>query len=204
MSKYTENSIAEFQCRKLEAYAKQADPNGDQAKHIKLANDFVFGPEHADLQLFRSSDIFNNGSLVLTSMSGMYLRLSQRKSILNSISVVSIIYSSVPLEPLFKGVNQMHIHIHDQPDQYLYGQFESTTRFINEEISQNKSVIVHCKAGISRSATIVLAYLVRYGGVSLDRAYQIVSEKRPVIDPNPGFRLQLVQWETNVILSDRS
>ncbi|KAI9005968.1 protein-tyrosine phosphatase-like protein, partial [Gaertneriomyces semiglobifer] len=56
-------------------------------------------------------------------------------------------------------------------------------------------VFVHCKAGRSRSATVVIAYLVVYGGMSLKEAYEKVKQARPGVSPNLGFMLALLRIE---------
>jgi len=56
-------------------------------------------------------------------------------------------------------------------------------------------VLVHCTMGMSRSATLVLAYLVRHTNMSLAQALLHTKERRPVASPNPGFMQQLVAME---------
>lgn len=60
-------------------------------------------------------------------------------------------------------------------------------------------VLVHCQAGISRSATICLAYLIWSRRVRLEEAFDFVKERRGVISPNLGFMGQLLQFETDVL-----
>jgi len=52
-------------------------------------------------------------------------------------------------------------------------------------------VLVHCMAGISRSSTIVIAYLIVRRGWSFEKAYEHVRTARPTIRPNDGFMQQL-------------
>ncbi len=61
--------------------------------------------------------------------------------------------------------------------------------------------LVHCAAGVSRSATIVLAYLMKYHHNTLKEAFYFLIEKRPQIWPNEGFLLQLLRYETELIRS---
>jgi atypical dual specificity phosphatase len=56
---------------------------------------------------------------------------------------------------------------------------------------------VYSQAGVSRSATIVLAYLMTIGDYDLEKALQIVKGARGYIHPNPGFLTQLKRYHTN-------
>lgn len=60
-------------------------------------------------------------------------------------------------------------------------------------------VFVHCQAGISRSATICLAYLMRTNRVKLDEAFEFVKQRRSIISPNFSFMGQLLQFESQVL-----
>ena len=60
-------------------------------------------------------------------------------------------------------------------------------------------ILVHCQAGISRSATICLAYLIHARRVRLDEAFDFVKRRRQVISPNLAFMGQLLQFETDVL-----
>ena len=54
-------------------------------------------------------------------------------------------------------------------------------------ISEQRHVLVHCQSGISRSATVVIAYLIKHKGMSLIEAYEHCLSIRPMINPNDGF-----------------
>jgi hypothetical protein len=56
-------------------------------------------------------------------------------------------------------------------------------------------VLVHCRVGMSRSATICIAYVMRHLGLPLEAAQRLVREGRPVTMPNPGFQEQLLRYE---------
>lgn len=72
-----------------------------------------------------------------------------------------------------------------------------------EEISQlihNKDIVlIHCVAGISRSATIVLAYLMRYWNANLKEAFNYVRSKRRQICPNKKFMEYLIKEEVKLL-----
>lgn len=60
-------------------------------------------------------------------------------------------------------------------------------------------MLVHCQAGISRSATICLAYLMMKQRVRLEEAFEFVKQRRSVISPNFSFMGQLLQFESQVL-----
>ncbi|GFS70213.1 dual specificity protein phosphatase 3 [Nephila pilipes] len=68
--------------------------------------------------------------------------------------------------------------------------FEQSIEFIREGLQSGKNVLVHCKQGISRSAALVLAYLMVDRGMQLQEATRTVRRRREIL-PNDGFLMQL-------------
>ena len=58
-------------------------------------------------------------------------------------------------------------------------------------VDEKRKVLLHCAAGISRSATFMLAYYIAERGMSYTEALSFVKSKRKYISPNSGFRVQL-------------
>lgn len=71
--------------------------------------------------------------------------------------------------------------------------------FTEEARQANTNVLIHCMAGISRSVTLTIAYLMYHFGLSMHAAYQFVKEKRPAISPNLNFMGQLVEFEKELV-----
>lgn len=69
--------------------------------------------------------------------------------------------------------------------------FDTAAGQINDWLSQGKRVLIHCTAGVSRSSTAVVWYLVRYQGQSWDQALETVRRARPQANPNPRFEIPL-------------
>jgi hypothetical protein len=67
--------------------------------------------------------------------------------------------------------------------------------FINGNIAEGRSVVVHCGRGISRSATLVIAALMVKDGLSYRDAFDLTSRRRACIYPNVGFQIQLCLFE---------
>eukprot|EP00906_Rhabdomonas_costata_P019326 RCo028234 len=73
--------------------------------------------------------------------------------------------------------------------------FEGPLAFIQEALDQGGVVFVHCMQGKSRSASLVIAYVMRAYGMSLDDALAKVQELRSCVQPNSGFMKQLREFE---------
>ncbi|KAJ1028110.1 hypothetical protein NDA13_003558 [Ustilago tritici] len=76
--------------------------------------------------------------------------------------------------------------------------------FLDDARLRSEPVYVHCKAGKSRSVTIVIAYLIHALGWSLQRSYSHVVEKRAAICPNIGFVAELMKYEEKELNLTRS
>jgi len=102
-----------------------------------------------------------------------------------------------------KGLNRsyplkfeyMEIPVEDEPDENLLPYFEACIEFIDSGLSKKQAVLVHCAAGVSRSSTVVIAYLMRTQNMSFSDALSFVTDKRPIISPNQGFVKQLKLYE---------
>ena len=90
-----------------------------------------------------------------------------------------------------KGFTQKVIDIMDYDSENIIQYFGECLNFINGD----GKVFVHCAAGESRSATIVIAYLMWKKKMTFDKAYNFVKQKRSRIYPNFGFRQQLQMFE---------
>jgi atypical dual specificity phosphatase len=64
-------------------------------------------------------------------------------------------------------------------------------------------VLVHCLAGMSRSATIVCAYLLATTSMNTHETISFVRSKRSIIRPNYGFEKQLKEWEVKYFVATR-
>jgi protein-tyrosine phosphatase len=86
--------------------------------------------------------------------------------------------------------------IDDDRNENISQYFSKVHKIISEADVDNKNVIVHCAAGISRSATLVLAYLMIENKWEYEEAYLFLKSKRPIIEPNVGFITQLRDLES--------
>ncbi|KAK6171499.1 hypothetical protein SNE40_019676 [Patella caerulea] len=97
------------------------------------------------------------------------------------------------------GVETYQIHIDDVPSARLNVYFDCCADKIHQVACSGGKTLVHCVAGVSRSATICMVYLMKYYRVSLREAYLHVKKRRSVIHPNLGFWKQMVDYERTTL-----
>ena len=83
----------------------------------------------------------------------------------------------------------------DIPEYSILEIFDECCDFIYKTIKTGGCILVHCNAGVSRSASIIIAYLIKYYDMTFDEAFRFVKGKRSFIRPNEGFVEQLKTYE---------
>lgn len=86
----------------------------------------------------------------------------------------------------------------DSNKQNLRQYFEEAFEFIEEAHRAGQGLLIHCQAGVSRSATIVIAYLMKHTWMTMTDAYKFVKARRPIISPNLNFMGQLLEFEEDL------
>ncbi|KAJ8620744.1 hypothetical protein MRB53_029273 [Persea americana] len=94
------------------------------------------------------------------------------------------------------------IKVNDQPQENIRCHFYECFQFIDEARKGGGGILVHCRAGVSRSATIVIAYLMKTRKMNLVQALDYVQRRRPKIKPNEGFMVQLGEFENSLAGAD--
>lgn len=89
----------------------------------------------------------------------------------------------------------LYINVMDHSRMDILSHFDTSNEFIETALkTASNKVYIHCVAGISRSASLVLAYIMKTRSINYTDAFELVSQKRRVIDPNEGFVRQLVLY----------
>lgn len=89
------------------------------------------------------------------------------------------------------AVEYLQLPVNDNPNENISVYFNKAISFIESALKRNMRVLVHCFAGISRSATVVIAYLMKKCNMTFNEAYKFVKARRNIINPNMGFVYQL-------------
>lgn len=116
-----------------------------------------------------------------------------RLGITDMISVEIKPLQASDLAPTIK--RYLYINVMDHLKQDILSHFDTSNDFIETalKVPSNK-VYVHCVAGISRSATLVIAYIMKTRSMNFMEAFDLVKQKRKIIDPNEGFVRQLTLY----------
>ncbi|XP_043364326.1 interferon regulatory factor 4 isoform X2 [Dermochelys coriacea] len=97
--------------------------------------------------------------------------------------------------PMLEGVKYLCIPAADSPSQNLTRHFKESIKFIHECRLRGESCLVHCLAGVSRSVTLVVAYVMTITDFGWEDALSIVRASRSCANPNMGFQRQLQEFE---------
>lgn len=107
-----------------------------------------------------------------------------------------------PLSSLPKSTHQ-HQQQQKQPE-YIYvswdhnskltADLEFLTTLMADRTAEGKRILVHCQCGVSRSASLIVAYVMSQNRWGLHHAYSWVKDKSPAISPNMTLIYQLMEW----------
>lgn len=110
--------------------------------------------------------------------------------------ITHILTMAAGIRPLYKKEFKYKVvNIMDLPTQNILAHFDKAIEFINKAVTSGGRVLVHCFAGVSRSASTVIAYFMATRKMTFTEAYDYVKKKRPIIFPNFGFQRQLQEFE---------
>ncbi|KAL6809645.1 protein-tyrosine phosphatase-like protein [Trichoderma sp. SZMC 28015] len=120
------------------------------------------------------------------------VQLLQTNSISHVLSIGASPSSKVP------GVVYDRVSITDSPSSSIAKICDTACDIIETALQSNNGtgrILVHCSAGISRSPTVVTAYLIKHQNMSLRAALGQIVRARPQASPNPGFLRELRDLE---------
>lgn len=100
------------------------------------------------------------------------------------------------IDNFFPGMfDYLNIRVYDDEKTDLLKHWDNTFKYINKARNEGSKVLVHCKMGISRSASVVIAYAMKAFNWNFDKALKHVKTKRSCIKPNTNFLNQLETYQ---------
>lgn len=123
---------------------------------------------------------------------------ASQDAVIQNLHITHVVNASMDVANLFstKGVKYFNVSIKDRTDSDISVYFEPTFHFMEEAKRHPESrILVHCTQGVSRSATLVVYYLMKNRGWSMVTAMNHTLSCRGVAYPNLGFLRQLMSAE---------
>ena len=118
---------------------------------------------------------------------------------LTAFEITHVLNTAIELRdftyPDIAGLNVKHIVFEDDEEENLLEHLDDCVDHIHKAIGEGGNVLVHCIGGVSRSASVIVAYLVKYEKKTLREAYFHVLNSRRGVSPNLGFWKQLMTYE---------
>ncbi|XP_003744513.1 dual specificity protein phosphatase 8-like [Galendromus occidentalis] len=112
-----------------------------------------------------------------------------------NIAYVLNVSATCPKAKSISETRFMRVPVEDSHTEDLVQYFDRTFTFLDKVRESSGCVLVHCSAGISRSPTVAIAYIMRHLRLSSNDAYRYVKSKRSRISPNFNFLGQLLKYE---------
>ncbi|XP_043686511.1 dual specificity protein phosphatase 3 isoform X2 [Vespula pensylvanica] len=165
-----------------------------------------FDPERDDLEYYRAQQEIDCDEVypgiyigdAATAKNKSYLKMLGITHLLNAAEGKTFGFVNTGKDYYVNTtIKYLGLSLADHPTVDISKYFHTAASFIDEAVSSNGKVFVHCMLGVSRSATCVLAYLMIKKDMLAVDAIRIVREKRD-IHPNYGFRSQLAQLDNQL------
>ena len=100
------------------------------------------------------------------------------------------------------NIEYLTLNIRDNVSENIECLFFLCINYINDVKEKKGRVLIHCYKGVSRSVSIVIAYLIYLYKWSYDKAFDFVQSKRSIANPNIGFYLQLKTFYKRLTLDN--
>ena len=111
---------------------------------------------------------------------------------LKKLGITHILTAILGVQPQFpQDFIYKTVPVRDVESENIQKHLKETTEFIKDAVESGGKVYVHCVCGVSRSATIIAAWMMSKDGSTAEQAISQLQTRRECVDPNPAFREQL-------------
>jgi len=131
------------------------------------------------------------------------IRIAKNKLFFNENNINIVINCSKDIPFYSNYTENIRISVDDSLEDkdinLLYKYIPKAVEYINNNIIESKNILVHCYAGKQRSASIVVAYLMKYGNMNLkDSILAICSKREIAFTPGINFKKTLIKYEKSL------
>lgn len=174
--------------------AGQGDPKSlERLRDLLPGHGGQPGPEFNDIQcVLRTDAVARRGGLYISGGSAAI------EHNLDKIKATAVLRLGVKHPPLPHRFVVKMIELSDTLDADLACHIDACNGFLEENLSEGRSVLVHCGAGVSRSGSAVIAYLMLSRQLHYNEALKLAKQAREWICPNTSFALQLEKFEVQL------
>ncbi|NWI54530.1 DS22A phosphatase, partial [Calyptomena viridis] len=120
----------------------------------------------------------------------------------NGVTHILSVHNSA--KPVLEDMTYLCISASDSSSQNLVQHFKESIKFIHECRLGGGGCLVHCLAGVSRSTTILVAYLMTVTELGWESCLAATKAVRPYVSPNSGFQWQLQEYERTLLQEVRT
>jgi protein-tyrosine phosphatase len=162
-----------------------------EEKNLTMDDDYM--PENEPNKVFVDGE---SGAILYI---GSRLSAHSRRALEHN-KIVAIVNTAIEIENKFDDddkLSYLKMDFDDSIEEQLVEACTPALRFIDEHVAKGHNVLVHCQAGISRSATLVLVWLIARH-MTLRDAFFRLKDARESIQPNSGFFEQLGELDKRV------
>lgn len=123
-----------------------------------------------------------------------YLALYNIKHVISALTEAEYADYMIGAEDFSDGQTWHRLTADDEPQEPIGRFFSQMVVVIGAAVAAGESVLIHCAAGMSRSVSLVAAYLIAAQGLTPAEAVAAIKKARPIAGPNRGFMEQLEVW----------
>ena len=116
------------------------------------------------------------------------------EELLKKYNITAVVNCANSFNSKYQDLRFIVLSMHDESSQNLFPKIEIGYKFIKANSKGKNNIFVHCQAGRSRSASMVIFYIMKEKGWDYEKCYKYVKERRSVIGPNSGFKRQLKEY----------
>lgn len=199
------NNMKKMQLHPIKNEPNTDDDNYEPISNISLDEDNSCDKMSKIIQFPNTACIYISGVNCLLPPDFQELKENNIKTVLSIMDDLSVIIPPSYKQYFFKAL--------DTPTEPIQNHFENTWILVSQAINSGENVLIHCRAGISRSVTLFISFILKCIQYKFpidsyihkeprenwsQAILRYVQKKRVCANPNMGFMLQLYRYEQSL------